>query len=161
MAHVVAFRQYLLLFHLGRENRIPRHHPSICSARIPLVQSGHCGSFVNNFTSLDAFVSSIYLPHVKLRKRSWRVNERIARQHLSPTFGARELADIKRHEVEDWPRPPATAFWPSSRQFALWPNFMVLCLPDNRRARAFRPSKSTHSGNAISRGMRHNDSCGH
>ncbi len=52
--------------------------------------------------NLDAFVSHIYLPHVRLRKRSWRVDERIARQHLSPTFGARELADIQRHEVEDW-----------------------------------------------------------
>ena len=30
------------------------------------------------------------------------MDERIARQHLSPAFGARELADIQRHEVEDW-----------------------------------------------------------
>ena len=52
--------------------------------------------------SLDTFVSNIYLPHTKLRKRSWRVDERIARQHLSPVFGHRRLAGIQRHEVEDW-----------------------------------------------------------
>lgn len=81
---------------------MPRHHPPTCSAKTPLVQSGHCGSCVNSFASLDAFVSNVYLPHVKLRKRSWRVDERIARQYLSPAFGARKLADIQRHEVEDW-----------------------------------------------------------
>ena len=53
-------------------------------------------------TTLDSFVSNVYLPHVKVRKRSWRVDERIARQHLSPVFGGRRLADIQRPEVEDW-----------------------------------------------------------
>lgn len=55
-----------------------------------------------NTLPLDAFVSDIYLPHAKLRKRSWDVDERIARQHLSPTFGDRRLADIQHHEVEIW-----------------------------------------------------------
>lgn len=81
---------------------MPRHHPPTYSAKNQLVQGGHCGRCVNNSASLDAFVSTVYLPHIRLRKRSWRVDERIARQHLSPTFGARELADIQRHEVEDW-----------------------------------------------------------
>ena len=75
-----------------------RHHPSAPSAQQASVQAGRHEAPV----TFDAFVSSIYLPHVKLRKRSWRVDERIARQHLSPAFGARELADIQRHEVEDW-----------------------------------------------------------
>ena len=75
-----------------------RHHPSASSAHQPPAQAGrHDVSVI-----FDAFITSIYLPHVKLRKRSWSVDERIARQHLSPTFGARELADIQRHEVEDW-----------------------------------------------------------
>lgn len=30
------------------------------------------------------------------------MDERIARQHLSPAFGDRRLASIKRHEVENW-----------------------------------------------------------
>ena len=75
-----------------------RHHPSAPSAQQAPAQAGRHEAPV----TFDAFVSSIYLPHVKLRKRSWRVDERIARQHLSPAFGARELADIQRHEVEDW-----------------------------------------------------------
>lgn len=53
---------------------------------------------------LDAFVAAVYLPHVRLRKRSWRVDERIARQRLSPAFGARRLDGIRRDEVEDWLR---------------------------------------------------------
>lgn len=52
--------------------------------------------------TLDAFVSRIYLPHVQSRKRSWHVDERIARQHLSPMFGDRPLADISRMDVETW-----------------------------------------------------------
>ncbi|MDR1125420.1 MAG: site-specific integrase [Deltaproteobacteria bacterium] len=51
---------------------------------------------------LDAFVATVYLPHVKLRKRSWQVDERIARQHLSRAFGNRPLAGMSRCEVEAW-----------------------------------------------------------
>lgn len=54
--------------------------------------------------SLDAFVANVYLPHVRARKRSWRIDERIARRHLSPAFGSRPLARIDRCEVEDWLR---------------------------------------------------------
>ena len=81
---------------------MPRHHSPACSAKTPLAQNGHCGRCATNSASFDAFVSTVYLPHVKLRKRSWRVDERIARQHLSPLFGARRLAGIQRHEIEDW-----------------------------------------------------------
>ena len=75
-----------------------RHHPSASAAHQPSAQAGRHDVPV----IFDAFVSDIYLPHVKLRKRSWDVDERIARQHLSPTFGDRRLIDIQRHEVEDW-----------------------------------------------------------
>ena len=77
-----------------------RHHPSASAAHQPSAQAGRHDVPV----IFDAFVSDIYLPHVKLRKRSWDVDERIARQHLSPTFGDRRLIDIQRHEVEDWLR---------------------------------------------------------
>ncbi len=50
--------------------------------------------------TFDAFVSGVYLPHIRFRKRSWQVDERIARQHLSPAFGHREFTRIKRDEVE-------------------------------------------------------------
>lgn len=52
--------------------------------------------------TLDDFVSQIYLPNIKIRKRSWQIDERIARQYLSPVFGHRPLSDIDRCEVEDW-----------------------------------------------------------
>jgi integrase len=58
--------------------------------------------------TFDAFVESLYLPHAKLRKRSWQVDERIARQHLSPAFGAHGFADMSRCEVEAWLRHLAT-----------------------------------------------------
>ncbi len=56
----------------------------------------------NNVFTLDIFVSSVYLPHIRLRKRSWRVDERIARQYLSPAFGDWGVAGIRRSDVEDW-----------------------------------------------------------
>lgn len=52
--------------------------------------------------TLDAFVSQVYLPYVKLRKRSWRIDERMARKHLSPAFGDRLITKIRRCEVDDW-----------------------------------------------------------
>ena len=80
-----------------------RYYSSTRSAVSPSTQTGDSGRQTKpDPLHLDAFVSNVYLPHVKLRKRSWRVDQRIARQHLSPTFGARELANIQRHEVEDW-----------------------------------------------------------
>ena len=80
-----------------------RRRPSVSSASTPsLLIKKNSGQQECNTSNFDGFVSSVYLPHVRLRKRSWRVDERIARQHLSPTFGARKIADIQRHEVEDW-----------------------------------------------------------
>lgn len=60
------------------------------------------GTVVDPETTLDAFVSQVYLPHIKARKRSWAIDERIARKYFSPIFGARPLCDIKRNEVESW-----------------------------------------------------------
>lgn len=82
---------------------MPRRRSSVSSASsppLPIKRNSELSEY--NTLPLDAFVSDIYLPHAKLRKRSWDVDERIARQHLSPAFGDRRLADIQRHEVEDW-----------------------------------------------------------
>ena len=49
-----------------------------------------------------AFVSTTYLPHIRLRKRSWEVDERILRQHILPTFGNCPLESIQRSSVEIW-----------------------------------------------------------
>ena len=80
-----------------------RHYSSTRPIASPSIQTDDSGRQAKpDSINLDAFVSNVYLPHVKLRKRSWSVDERIARQHLSSSFGARKLADIPRHEVEDW-----------------------------------------------------------
>ncbi|MDO5483870.1 MAG: site-specific integrase [Desulfovibrionaceae bacterium] len=52
--------------------------------------------------TFDTFVQSVYLPYARRRKRSWQVDERIARQYLSGMFGARDLSSISRAEVELW-----------------------------------------------------------
>lgn len=79
-----------------------RRRPSDSSANS--LPGRHGGPAERNTVNLDAFVSDVYLPHVQLRKRSWQVDARIARQHLSPAFGDRRLADIEPHEVEKWLR---------------------------------------------------------
>lgn len=50
----------------------------------------------------ENFVQSFYVPHIRERKRSWHVDERIARQHIFPTFGRCNIACICRAEVETW-----------------------------------------------------------
>lgn len=73
------------------EKRMTKHRAQHSSAVRP-----------SDILKFDAFVAAVYLPHVKLRKRSWQVDERIARQRLSPAFGARRLDGIRRSEVENW-----------------------------------------------------------
>lgn len=77
-----------------------RHSPSIISASPSSRLRGRHSN--RNAVNFDTFVSDVYLPHVQLHKRSWNVDERIARQHLSPIFGDRRLDDIERCEVEKW-----------------------------------------------------------
>lgn len=52
--------------------------------------------------SFDKFVSNIYLPFAKMAKRSWQVDERIARKYLSPTFGHLLLEQINPSMVSAW-----------------------------------------------------------
>lgn len=52
--------------------------------------------------TLDEFVVREYLPHAKIRKKSWAIDERIARRHISPFFGARPLDSIQANEIEEW-----------------------------------------------------------
>lgn len=108
-----------------------RRRPSVSSTSSPsLPVKRNSGQPERDTFNLDGFVSSVYLPHIRLRKRSWRVDERIARQHLSPTFEHGNLPTYNATKWKTgctdcrpavWLRPPATAFWRSSRQFALWP----------------------------------------
>ena len=80
-----------------------RHYSATRSVASSSTQTGNSGRQTTpDSINLDAFVANVYLPHIKLRKRSWYVDERIARQHLSPAFGDRRLVDIHRREVETW-----------------------------------------------------------
>ncbi len=56
-----------------------------------------CGSM-----TLQEFFDSVYTPHMRTHKRSWKVDESITRRHIAPTFGKRPLKSIERHEVEAW-----------------------------------------------------------
>ncbi len=44
--------------------------------------------------SLARFVEEHYLPHVRMRKRSWRTDEAILRRHLLPVLGGVSLARV-------------------------------------------------------------------
>jgi len=54
------------------------------------------------YTCFDTFISFSYIPHIRLRKRSWQVDERIFQRHLSPIFGHRRITDLNREEIELW-----------------------------------------------------------
>lgn len=52
--------------------------------------------------SIEAFVQTIYLPCVQVRKRSWRVDARILRTYIVPVFGPLRFAGLTRGMVESW-----------------------------------------------------------
>jgi integrase len=79
-----------------------RRHPTASTAGSPQLSAGKGRKQKRSVITLDEFTSAVYLPHIAMRKRSWRLDERILRQHISPVFGARKLAAIERQDVEDW-----------------------------------------------------------
>ncbi|MBD5627669.1 MAG: site-specific integrase [Desulfovibrio sp.] len=54
--------------------------------------------------TFDAFVAHVYLPHIKVRKRSWHTDSRIILRHLSPVFGGRPMVSIRQQHIEEWLR---------------------------------------------------------
>ncbi len=81
---------------------MPHHHSSQASAIPPPSGRRSGGRPRSSPASFDAFTFTVYLPHIRHHKRSWHVDERIARQHISAIFGSRPLTDIRREEVEYW-----------------------------------------------------------
>ena len=79
-----------------------RRHPTASTAGSPQLSAGKGRKQKRSVITLDEFTSAVYLPHIAMRKRSWRLDERILRQPISPVFGARKLAAIERQDVEDW-----------------------------------------------------------
>ncbi len=77
--------------------------PAYSSARSePRAKKRRNGKGEDKPVSFDIFVSQVYLPYAKQYKKSWAMDERIARQHISPTFGDRVPAEINRKDVEAW-----------------------------------------------------------
>ena len=76
-----------------------RHYSSTRPIASPFIQTDDFGRHTPDSVNLDAFVTNIYLPHVKLRKQSWRVDERIAgsicprhsKRGNLPTYNATKL----------------------------------------------------------------------
>ncbi len=81
-----------------------RYCPSRSSASSPSRPGKRRGGrrAENPSGNFDSFVSTVYLPYARQHKKSWEVDERIARQHLAPTFGGFRPADISRSDVESW-----------------------------------------------------------
>lgn len=74
------------------------HAPPHISVPLP----GELFPSSSDIADMDAFVDKVYLPRIRVRKRSWPIDNRIIRQYLSPVFGKRELATLRRGEVEAW-----------------------------------------------------------
>ncbi len=82
---------------------MPHSCPAYSSANSELrAGKRRSGREEDNPVSLNGFVSEVYLPYAEQYKKSWAVDERIARQHISPAFGERAPADISRKDVEAW-----------------------------------------------------------
>ncbi|MBQ4132364.1 MAG: site-specific integrase [Desulfovibrionaceae bacterium] len=80
---------------------------------MPLTQVYYAGSFPGRAAgrtpgeatdrgSLKSFVELVYFPHIRLRKRSWQLDERIAGQYIFPAFGECSLTALRRSAVETW-----------------------------------------------------------
>lgn len=50
----------------------------------------------------DDFFVNIYLPHARLRKRSWQLDAKIETKHISPYFGNMQISEIRQTDVEEW-----------------------------------------------------------
>ena len=62
-----------------------RHYASTRPIASPSMQTDDSGRHTPDSVNLDVFVTTIYLPHVKLRKRSWRVDVRIHDLQRTPS----------------------------------------------------------------------------
>ena len=52
--------------------------------------------------SLADFVSGTWLPHIRTRKASWKLDENIAKNHILPVFGEKRLDAITEADVQRW-----------------------------------------------------------
>lgn len=51
---------------------------------------------------LTDFVRDIWLPAIRVRKTSWLVDDRIAKNHILPVLGGKRLDEIEKEHVQRW-----------------------------------------------------------
>lgn len=64
--------------------------------------------------TLNEFIITTYLPHIQVRKKSWKVDETAFRLHIQPTLGKLYMDDITRQEVNNLVNAHAKAYKPAS-----------------------------------------------
>lgn len=52
--------------------------------------------------TLEQFFGEHYLPYASLRKRSWRLDERLMGKYIAPTLGGKKLALLRQEDIEKW-----------------------------------------------------------
>ncbi len=52
--------------------------------------------------SLADFVRAAWLPHIRARKASWKLEENIAQNHILPVFGEKRLDAVSETDVRRW-----------------------------------------------------------
>lgn len=52
--------------------------------------------------TLNDFFANTYLPSARARKRSWQMDEKIFRRHISPQLGQKKLSSISFREAAGW-----------------------------------------------------------
>lgn len=56
----------------------------------------------NSTPAMRAFVVEVWLPSIQRNRHSWRVDERISRQHILPFFGDLQLDRVSREGILEW-----------------------------------------------------------
>lgn len=64
--------------------------------------------------TLNEFITTTYLPHIQVRKKSWKVDETALRLHIQPTLGKLYMDGITRQEVNNLVNAHAKAYKPAS-----------------------------------------------
>ncbi|RDB42739.1 site-specific integrase [Halomonas sp. DQ26W] len=64
--------------------------------------------------TLNEFIITTYLPHIKVRKRSWKVDETAFRLHIQPTLGKLYMDEINIQDVNNLVNAHAKTFKPAS-----------------------------------------------
>ena len=57
---------------------------------------------LHHIVSFDDFIEKHYVPHARIKKRSWELDVRILRLHILPQFGPCKMDRIKRIDVMAW-----------------------------------------------------------